>query len=179
MHSMALNQWGQVLSWGSDYHGQLGQNIGENIQSVPKIIRPLATYQVIQISCGQRHSIALSNSKTFFVKYLQIFNCFFQLGKYWYGVQTTLASWAWEIFLQLNPYQKLLLVWKVFRLDWLLVVQIIHLQFPNLEQYLVGVSWSLTSSIDTYLICFLDLKCRFLFLFILLNILHFNHTRVV
>lgn len=63
MHSMALNQWGQVLSWGSDYHGQLGQSIGEDIQSIPKIIRPLATYHIVQICCGQRHSIALANSK--------------------------------------------------------------------------------------------------------------------
>lgn len=59
---MALNQWGQVFSWGSDYNGQLGQNIGENIQAVPKIIRPLAIYQIVQICCGQRHSVALANS---------------------------------------------------------------------------------------------------------------------
>ncbi|KAJ8938616.1 hypothetical protein NQ314_011425 [Rhamnusium bicolor] len=62
MHSMALNQWGHVFTWGSDYHGQLGQNIGENIQSIPKIIRALATYHIVQICCGQRHSIALANS---------------------------------------------------------------------------------------------------------------------
>lgn len=62
MHSLALNQWGQVFSWGSDYHGQLGQNIGEDIQSIPKIIRALALYNIVQICCGHRHSVALANS---------------------------------------------------------------------------------------------------------------------
>lgn len=59
---MALNQWGQVFSWGSDFYGQLGHENGENIQPVPKIIRELARYIIVQIACGQRHSVALSNS---------------------------------------------------------------------------------------------------------------------
>lgn len=62
-HSTALNQWGQVFSWGSDYHGQLGQELGENIQPVPKIVKTLASQHVIQLVCGQRHTIALTNSK--------------------------------------------------------------------------------------------------------------------
>ncbi|CAG9857321.1 unnamed protein product [Phyllotreta striolata] len=62
MHSMALNQWGQVFSWGSDYHGQLGQSIGEDISNAPKIIKALAAYHVVQICCGQRHSVALANN---------------------------------------------------------------------------------------------------------------------
>nr|XP_023013190.1 probable E3 ubiquitin-protein ligase HERC4 isoform X1 [Leptinotarsa decemlineata] len=62
MHSMALNQWGQVFTWGSDYHGQLGQSLGENVQPIPKMVRALATYHIIQICCGQRHSVALANT---------------------------------------------------------------------------------------------------------------------
>ncbi|XP_049820942.1 probable E3 ubiquitin-protein ligase HERC4 isoform X2 [Aethina tumida] len=62
-HSLALNNWGQVLSWGSDYHGQLGQQIGgENSQGTPRIIKALAAHTVVQIACGQRHSVALTNS---------------------------------------------------------------------------------------------------------------------
>ncbi|XP_050295958.1 probable E3 ubiquitin-protein ligase HERC4 isoform X2 [Anthonomus grandis grandis] len=61
-HSVALNQWGQVFSWGSDYHGQLGQQLGENIQPVPKIVRNLASHHVVQLVCGQRHTVALTNS---------------------------------------------------------------------------------------------------------------------
>lgn len=63
MHSMALNQWGQVYSWGSDYHGQLGLDIGENIQPIPKFVRALGIYHIVQICCGQRHSVALANSE--------------------------------------------------------------------------------------------------------------------
>ncbi|XP_030753015.1 probable E3 ubiquitin-protein ligase HERC4 isoform X2 [Sitophilus oryzae] len=62
MHSVALNQWGQVFSWGSDYHGQLGQQLGENILSTPKIVRMLASHHVVQIACGNRHTVALTNS---------------------------------------------------------------------------------------------------------------------
>ncbi|ERL91683.1 hypothetical protein D910_09010 [Dendroctonus ponderosae] len=61
-HSTALNQWGQVFSWGSDYHGQLGQQLGENIQPVPKIVKALASQHVIQLVCGQRHTVALTNN---------------------------------------------------------------------------------------------------------------------
>ncbi|CAG9769467.1 unnamed protein product [Ceutorhynchus assimilis] len=61
-HSMALNQWGQVFSWGSDYHGQLGQELGENIQAIPKIVRTLAQYHIVQLACGQRHTVALTDS---------------------------------------------------------------------------------------------------------------------
>lgn len=62
MHSTALNQWGQVFSWGSDYHGQLGQQLGENIQPAPKIVRALASHHVVQLACGYRHTVALTNS---------------------------------------------------------------------------------------------------------------------
>ncbi|KAL1509492.1 hypothetical protein ABEB36_004214 [Hypothenemus hampei] len=61
-HSMALSKWGQVFSWGSDYHGQLGQQLGENIQPIPKIVRTLASHHIIQLSCGQRHTMALTNN---------------------------------------------------------------------------------------------------------------------
>ncbi|XP_066150994.1 probable E3 ubiquitin-protein ligase HERC4 isoform X3 [Euwallacea fornicatus] len=61
-HSAALNQWGQVFSWGSDFHGQLGLQLGENIQPVPKIVRTLASQHVVQLACGQRHTIALANN---------------------------------------------------------------------------------------------------------------------
>lgn len=61
-HSMALNKWGQVYAWGSDHNGQLGLQVENYIQPVPKILRALASYHVIQIICGERHSIALTNS---------------------------------------------------------------------------------------------------------------------
>ncbi|KAF5286890.1 hypothetical protein FQA39_LY00423 [Lamprigera yunnana] len=59
-HSMALNKWGQIFTWGSDHNGQLGHNIGQ-IQAIPKILKALATINIVQIACGQKHSIALTS----------------------------------------------------------------------------------------------------------------------
>lgn len=61
MHSMALNQWGEVFSWGSDNYGQLGHQLGGTLQIVPKLVKSLAPYHIIQIAAGQKHSIALTN----------------------------------------------------------------------------------------------------------------------
>ncbi|CAG4993690.1 unnamed protein product [Parnassius apollo] len=61
-HSMALDEWGQPFSWGSDSMGQLGSNLGAHAQDKPKIIKFLATRNVIQIACGSYHSIALTNN---------------------------------------------------------------------------------------------------------------------
>ncbi|XP_076250382.1 HECT and RLD domain containing E3 ubiquitin ligase 4 isoform X1 [Rhynchophorus ferrugineus] len=61
-HSAALSQWGQVFSWGSDFHGQLGHEMGEEIQPTPKIIRALASHHIVQLACGHRHTVALTNS---------------------------------------------------------------------------------------------------------------------
>ncbi|XP_038223084.1 probable E3 ubiquitin-protein ligase HERC4 isoform X2 [Zerene cesonia] len=61
-HSMAIDEWGQPFSWGSDSMGQLGSNLGAHAQDKPKIIKFLATKNVIQIACGFYHSVALTNN---------------------------------------------------------------------------------------------------------------------
>lgn len=61
-HSLAVNEWGQVFSWGSNIVGQLGYET-ETDQAVPKIIRALATKHVVQIACGHYHCLALTNSE--------------------------------------------------------------------------------------------------------------------
>lgn len=65
-HSLALNRWGEVFSWGSDDFGQLGHQLGSTIQNVPKLIRSLTKYNVVQIAAGQKHSVALTNGNVFF-----------------------------------------------------------------------------------------------------------------
>ncbi|XP_073943044.1 HECT and RLD domain containing E3 ubiquitin ligase 4 isoform X2 [Choristoneura fumiferana] len=65
-HSMALDEWGQPFSWGSDIMGQLGSNLGPQVQDKPKIVKMLATKNVIQIACGSYHSIALTNNGDLF-----------------------------------------------------------------------------------------------------------------
>lgn len=70
-HSLAVNEWGQVFSWGSGTAGQLGYETDVN-QINPKIIRTLATKHVVQIASGHYHSLALTNSKIV-LNFLRIF----------------------------------------------------------------------------------------------------------
>ncbi|XP_075216704.1 HECT and RLD domain containing E3 ubiquitin ligase 4 isoform X2 [Lycorma delicatula] len=61
-HSLATNEWGEVFSWGCDSYGQLGQNFAtDGMQFKPKIVKALATYVVLQVTCGSNHCLALTN----------------------------------------------------------------------------------------------------------------------
>lgn len=62
-HSMALNEWGQLFTWGSNTCGQLAKDTNELLNVTPKIVKTLATKSIIQIACGHYHSMALTNSK--------------------------------------------------------------------------------------------------------------------
>lgn len=63
-HSMAVNEFGQLFSWGSNSVGQLGfKNESASFYPEPKLVKALATKHVIQIACGQYHTLALTNSK--------------------------------------------------------------------------------------------------------------------
>lgn len=60
---MAVNEWGQLFVWGSNSSGQCGlENDSSAIYPAPKLVKSLATKQVVQIACGQFHSLALTNS---------------------------------------------------------------------------------------------------------------------
>uniref|UniRef100_A0A1B6DL92 HECT domain-containing protein n=1 Tax=Clastoptera arizonana TaxID=38151 RepID=A0A1B6DL92_9HEMI len=61
-HTLAINEWGQVFSWGCSSHGQLGLNTETCVQMTPKIIKSLATSFVVQITCGYKHCLALTNN---------------------------------------------------------------------------------------------------------------------
>lgn len=60
---MAVNEWGQLFVWGSNSSGQCGlENDSSAVYPVPKLVKSLATKQIVQIACGQFHSLALTNS---------------------------------------------------------------------------------------------------------------------
>ncbi|ETN59614.1 hect E3 ubiquitin ligase [Anopheles darlingi] len=61
-HSLALTNWGQVYSWGSNAVGQLGQETDTTRQIIPRLIRSIAAKQVVQIAAGHYHCLALTNS---------------------------------------------------------------------------------------------------------------------
>lgn len=61
-HTLVATQWGQLFSWGHDRHGQLGHGVEQGFLATPKIIKALATKQVVQIACGSEHCMALTNT---------------------------------------------------------------------------------------------------------------------
>lgn len=62
-HSLAVNEWGQLFTWGSNVRGQLANEDVNAININPKLVKQLATKHIVQIASGQYHSIALTNSK--------------------------------------------------------------------------------------------------------------------
>lgn len=60
---MAINEWGQLFVWGSNNAGQCGlENDSSATYPLPKLVKSLATKQIVQIACGHYHSLALTNS---------------------------------------------------------------------------------------------------------------------
>ncbi|GAA6107803.1 probable E3 ubiquitin-protein ligase HERC4 isoform X1 [Tachysurus ichikawai] len=59
-HTLALSDKGQVFAWGQASDGQLGLSSMEECMRVPRTIKSLSEVHVVQVSCGYRHSLALS-----------------------------------------------------------------------------------------------------------------------
>lgn len=62
-HSMAINEWGQLFTWGSNSVGQLAHETFDSYLPTPKLVKFLATKHVVQIASGYQHCLALTNSK--------------------------------------------------------------------------------------------------------------------
>ncbi|XP_053977184.1 probable E3 ubiquitin-protein ligase HERC4 isoform X1 [Hylaeus volcanicus] len=60
-HTLAVNEWGQLFSWGSNGEGQLGLNNKNIIEYVPRMVKTLGTSVIVQIACGMKHTLALTN----------------------------------------------------------------------------------------------------------------------
>ncbi|XP_041773401.1 probable E3 ubiquitin-protein ligase HERC4 isoform X1 [Anopheles merus] len=61
-HSLALTNWGQVFSWGSNAVGQLGHDAENGRQPTPRMIKAIGAKHVVQIASGQYHCLALTNN---------------------------------------------------------------------------------------------------------------------
>lgn len=63
-HSIAVNEWGNLFTWGSNSFHQLGNACPiDTQQPEPKLVKPLGTIQVVQVACGDHHNIVLTNGK--------------------------------------------------------------------------------------------------------------------
>lgn len=59
-HSIAVNEWGQMFAWGSNSCHQLGFETTETHVTAPKLVRTLATKQIVQVASGNYHNLALT-----------------------------------------------------------------------------------------------------------------------
>ncbi|KAK1345740.1 hypothetical protein QTO34_008204 [Cnephaeus nilssonii] len=59
-HSLAICHQGRVFAWGAGSEGQLGIEEFKEIIFTPKKIKTLNGIKIIQVSCGDYHSLALS-----------------------------------------------------------------------------------------------------------------------
>ncbi|XP_059174881.1 probable E3 ubiquitin-protein ligase HERC4, partial [Physella acuta] len=60
-HSVALTQAHEVLTWGKNTEGQLGREASEDTSGIPKLVKSLAVCCVLQVSCGNDHTMVLTN----------------------------------------------------------------------------------------------------------------------
>jgi len=64
-HTMALDVNGQLYGWGWNKFGQLG--VGDNIDhSFPHRVKLPAEEEVVQVSCGWRHTVAITGKSNVF-----------------------------------------------------------------------------------------------------------------
>ncbi|XP_061191320.1 probable E3 ubiquitin-protein ligase HERC4 [Saccostrea echinata] len=66
-YSVVITTAGEVFSWGRNDTGQLGRGkLSNEEQRKPKLIKTLAVYTVVQISCGSSHCLALTDDGRLF-----------------------------------------------------------------------------------------------------------------
>ncbi|TMW64561.1 hypothetical protein Poli38472_011441 [Pythium oligandrum] len=67
-HSLAVNEFGEVLAWGRGKDGQLGLGTrGDQVVRHPERVTALDGHIIKKVSCGDTHSIALSSTGEVFM----------------------------------------------------------------------------------------------------------------
>ena len=62
-HSLAVDQYGNLFSWGKGDKGRLGQGQDTADIAVPKMVDGLEHVRVIEMSCGFSHNLVLGKLK--------------------------------------------------------------------------------------------------------------------
>ncbi|CAM0911580.1 unnamed protein product [Alopecurus aequalis] len=65
-HSAALTKDGEVYAWGRGEHGRLGFGDDKSSHMVPLKVQLLAGEDIVQVSCGGTHSVALTSDGRIF-----------------------------------------------------------------------------------------------------------------
>ncbi|XP_074647680.1 putative E3 ubiquitin-protein ligase HERC4 isoform X2 [Tubulanus polymorphus] len=64
LHNLAMSDVGNVFSWGCNHQGQIGRDKDKDdeIHHIPKLVKTISMHNVIQVSCGAHHSLALTDT---------------------------------------------------------------------------------------------------------------------
>ncbi|XP_043693082.1 ultraviolet-B receptor UVR8-like [Telopea speciosissima] len=65
-HSTALTNQGEVYAWGRGEHGRLGFGDDKSSKMVPQKVQLLVGEDIVQVSCGGTHSVALTRDGRMF-----------------------------------------------------------------------------------------------------------------
>ncbi|KAI3747771.1 hypothetical protein L6452_10415 [Arctium lappa] len=65
-HSTAITDEGEVYGWGRGEHGRLGFGDDKSSKMVPQQVQLLAEEDIVQVSCGGTHSVALTRDGRMF-----------------------------------------------------------------------------------------------------------------
>ncbi|KAK0400455.1 hypothetical protein QR680_015254 [Steinernema hermaphroditum] len=60
-HVLALSARGQIFAWGTNTYGQVGTNVECAAVPSPTLVVALGSQKVVQIACGNFHSVALTD----------------------------------------------------------------------------------------------------------------------
>lgn len=73
-HSLACTDEGTVYGWGCNRNGELALPNKDKIFNKPVILPPLSKYLIVKVSCGNDHSLALSNNNMLYNIYSNFIN---------------------------------------------------------------------------------------------------------
>jgi len=66
-HTLAINQFGQMYSWGSNESGQLGLGLDNVPEIVRKPVLNTTISNVVKLAAGHEHSLALTKTSELYV----------------------------------------------------------------------------------------------------------------
>jgi alpha-tubulin suppressor-like RCC1 family protein len=71
MHTVGLTKKGEVFTWGNNDSGQLGHGDYYESMTIPTKVPSLDGLFIIQISCGDKHTAALTDKGEILTWYVQ------------------------------------------------------------------------------------------------------------
>lgn len=66
LHTALVTENGDVYTWGDGRNSQLGQSEKKSLLMIPTVVEKLTSVHVVQVACGQHHTLALTDTGDMF-----------------------------------------------------------------------------------------------------------------